>query len=251
MTAPAFQQYQHRFTQYIRTRESASRPTGVDARRIRVYADLVFNNLKQTVSTCFPVARKVLGERRWNRMLRAFLAQHACATPLFRQIPEEFLHWLENAQSEDIPAWLPSLAHYEWVELAIAVSDIPDVASCRIDPAGDLLQGRPVLAPVMMLLSYPYAVHRISKRFQPEAPDDAPTHILAFRRDRFEVKFIELNTVSARLVGLLRETGMTGREALQQIAAEMHHPNPEVVMQGGLQVLENLRQEQAVLGAEK
>lgn len=240
------QEYQQQFTRFIRTRQTSAKPRGVDAKRIRIYAGLVFNNIHQTVSACFPVARKVLGERRWKRLIRAFLAEHPCATPIFRQIPEEFLHWLESAQ--EIPAWLPSLAHYEWVELAVAVADTPDIPQEYLAPQGDLLQGHPVLAPVLMLLRYPFAVQRISQSYQPMAPDAEPTHILAFRRDHFEVKFMELNAVSARLVSLLRETDKTGAQVLQQIAGEMHHPDPDVVLRGGLQVLENLREERAVLG---
>lgn len=251
MKAPAFQQYQTEFTQYLRTRQIQHRPRGVNARRINVYADLVFAKLRESVNACFPVSREVLGVRRWNRILRDFLAQHACATPLFRQIPEEFLHWLDSSPNADMPPWLPSLAHYEWVELAVAVSDTPDIAPARIDPEGDLLLGRPVLAAVMMVLSYPYAVHRISKRYQPAAPDTAMTTILAFRRENFEVKFMELNAVSARLLNLLRDTSLTGQKALQQIAEEMQHPDPQVVMQGGLQILESLRHERAILGITK
>jgi hypothetical protein len=242
------QQYQQQFTRFIRTRQPSVRPRGVEASRIRVYADLVFAKMNETLCACFPVSREVLGVRRWKRMVRTFLAQHVCVTPIFRQIPEEFLHLLETSQDMDVPAWLPSLAHYEWVELAVAVADTPDIAPDQFDADGDLLQGRPVLAPVMMLLTYPYAVHRISKRYQPGAGDVGMTTILAFRRENFEVKFMELNAVSARLLGLLRETALTGRQALQQIAAEMQHPNPQVVMQGGMEILQSLRQERAILG---
>jgi hypothetical protein len=252
MSLPSFQQYQAAFTGYIRQPSRARRPAGVNARRMDVYAELVYNNLKATVSACFPVARKVLGVRRWNRIMRLFLMQHACATPIFRQIPEEFLSWLDTAESDDIPPWLRSLAHYEWVELALAVSEATVSASDQINPQGDLLAGRPVLAPALLLLSYPYAVHRISPRYKPEQPDVESTHILAFRRDiennRDEVKFIELNPVSARLVALLSERRHSGAEALQAIVAEMKHPRPEVVVQGGLLIMENLRQERAILG---
>src|SRR5512139_489605 len=91
----SFQQYQVQFTNHIRAPKAAARPAGVPARRMKAYAEIVFNNMEQTLSACFPVARKVLGVRRWTRMVRAFLAQHRCATPWFCQIPEEFLRWLE------------------------------------------------------------------------------------------------------------------------------------------------------------
>jgi hypothetical protein len=49
----------------------------------------------------------VLGVRRWTRLVRAFFAQHRCATPWFCQIPEEFLRWLETAQPQGLPPFLP------------------------------------------------------------------------------------------------------------------------------------------------
>lgn len=252
MSLPTFQQYQADFTGYIRQPSRSRRPAGVVARRMDVYADLVFNNIREMVSACFPVAVRVLGVRRWNRIVRAFMAQHACATPIFRKIPEEFLIWLETAESDDIPPWLRSLAHYEWVELALTVSDAVVAESGQINPDGDLLAGRPVLAPALMLLSYPYAVQRISPRYKPAQPDAELTYLLAFRRDvandQDEIKFIELNSVSARLLALLSDHGCSGKKALQTIVDELKHPRPEVVMQGGLQVLESLRQESAILG---
>jgi hypothetical protein len=211
-----------------------------------VYTEIVFNNLSEVVSACFPVCRTLLGVRRWKRLLRRFFIEHQCASPLFRQIPEEFLRWLDTTQQE-VPGFLYSLAHYEWIEMALAHSD----ATAGEHEQGDVLERRPVLAPALALLSYPYAVHLIGKRFQPEQPDAEATHIVVFRRQDDTVKFIVLNPVTARLIALLSAGDLTGRQALQQIAAEMHHPQPEVVIQGGVEIIENLRVEQVIIGVQK
>ena len=169
-----FQDYQYAFAAHIRDPRANPRPAGVPPRRMRVYNELLFNNLEGFLLACFPVSRAVLGARRWRKLVRAFFAGHRCRTPFFRQIPEEFVEWLRGARAghpED-PPFLPDLAHYEWVELALDVSPLePDCAD--IDRAGDLLAGRPALNPVAMLLTYPYAVHRIGSRFRPAAPDPA------------------------------------------------------------------------------
>jgi hypothetical protein len=57
-----------------------------------------------------------------------------------------------------------------------------------------------------------------------------------------------LNSVTARLLALLEGGQCAGREALLQVADELKHPQPDVVVQGGRQILEDLRQQQAVLG---
>jgi hypothetical protein len=91
-------------------------------------------------------------------------------------------------------------------------------------------------------------VHRIGKRSRPSAPDAEPTHILVFRNLQDRVRFIVLNPVSARLVALLQPGQATGREVIATIVSELRHPNPDAVLAGGRQILENLRAEEAVLG---
>lgn len=249
MSLPAFQQYQAEFTSHIRDPKAVARPKGVPARRMKVYTEIVFNNMDETLSACFPVIKKILGVRRWMRMVRAFFAQHRCATPMFRQIPEEFLRWLETSPEavQDLPPFLSSLAHYEWIELAIAVSDaVLDASALAAD--GDLLAGRPALAPALALLQYAYPVHHISPRFKPAQPLAEPVHLLVFRNPADEVRFIELNPVSARLLGLLQTGNLTGKQALEQIAAEMQHPDLQAVIQYGAELLEDLRRQGAVWG---
>jgi hypothetical protein len=148
---------------------------------------------------------------------------------------------------QDLPPFLHSLAHYEWIELAIAVSD----AKLDTTPAsdGDLLTGQPILAPALTLLKYNYPVHRISPRSKLAQPLVQPVHLLVFRNPADEVRFIELNPVSARLLGMLQTGKFTGKQALEQIAAEMQHPAPQTVIQFGAELLEDLRQQGAVWGS--
>lgn len=248
MSALGFQQYQQAFADYIRDPQKASRPAGAKARGMKVYAEIVYANFDETLSACFPVSRKVLGKRAWTKLVRAFVAEHRCTTPLFRQIPEAFLDYLQSTPLTDArPPFLANLAHYEWVELALALSE----AVCSDDawePSGSLLEGVPVLAPALMLLTYDYPVHRIGLRYKPVQANAESMHILAFRRPDHEVKFIVLNPLSARLVQRLQQ-GETGRGALMNIAEELNHPQPEAILRGGLAILENLRVEQAIWGA--
>jgi len=245
---PEFQRYQRAFTAHIRNPAGSPRPAGVPARRMRVYNALLFNNLKGFLDSCFPVARRLLGEKRWMRLAREFFAGHRCTAPLFRQIPEEFVRWLATREGGiSLPDYLPHLAHYEWVELALDVMPRDPVVPGTIAD-GDLLAGRPVLNPVSFLLAYPYAVQRISEDYRPTPAQAAPTCILAFRNGDDRVRFIVLNPVAARLLALLEPGRLTGRGALRRIAAELKHPDPAVVIEGGRAILENLRREGAMLG---
>lgn len=243
----SLRQYQEAFTEYIRDPKSRSRPRGTSQRGMAVYAEIVFNNMEGTLSACFPVCKKVLGVRAWKKLVRIFLSQHRCATPLFRQIPEEFLHWLEAALGPDsqFPPFLFSLAHYEWMELSISVND---AAMQDVDKLGDLLEKIPVMVAASALLEYPFQVHRISPRFKPEQPDEEPTCLLMFRDLQDQVRFVVLNKVSARLLHLLRLGGLTGRQALEKVAEELRHPDPPVLIEFGTALLEGLRQQGAIIG---
>lgn len=249
---PAFQRYQLRFTGHIRDPQHQSRPAKVAARRMRVYTEIVFNNLYGAVSACFPVAQKTIGKRAWHRLVRGFFADYRASTPLFRQIPEEFLRYLETCGG--LPPYLRSLAHYEWIELAVASAEA-EVDTATLDAGADLLEGIPVFAPAHALLSYDYPVHRISSRFKPKQPLAEPVHFLVFRDSGDEVRFIELNPVTARLLGLLQDGGpgggLTSRQALLQIAHELSHPEPEAIVRFGASILQDLKAQGALLGVYK
>jgi len=246
---PVFQQYQFAFTGHIRDPRLNKRPRGVDARRMKVYNELLYNNLESFLLACFPVLRKVSGKRQWSKLVRDFFSVHRCQTPFFRQIPDEFIRYLKNergVKAED-PAFLQDLAHYEWVELMLSVSN-KEINFAQINREGDLLNGRPALNPLLSLQSYTYPVHRISPRFKPAAMQKEETHFAILRNVADEVKFILLNPVSLRLLYLLQTTSLSGEAALLQIAAELKHPDPAVVLAGGREILQSLLDSQVILG---
>lgn len=244
MTLPAFQQYQQAFTAHIRSPQDAPRPQDVDAKRMQVYNQIVFNNIDATLAACFPVCKKVLGIRAWTKLVRQFFAGHRCHAPLFRQIPEEFLTYLESVTG--LPQYLYSLAHYEWMELAIAVMDVT-VDARASDTSGELLDARPVFAPAMAILSYSYPVQKISPRFRPTQPLAEPVHLLVFRDADDAVRFVELNQMTARLMCMLQSDALTCRQALARLAEESGE-NPQVFVEFGQGLLEELRSQGIILG---
>lgn len=246
----SFQQTQRAFAQIIRDPKKSKVPRGINNRGVSIYQSLVFNNIEACLIACFPTMRAVLGKRQWTALVRDFLSCHRCQTPLFREVPNEFLEFLcvtRGLVSGDYP-FLLELAHYEWVELAlsVAVEAVPD----GINRAGDLLDERLVMNPVLTLSSYVYAVPLIGKRFKPVLPADERLYILAFRNDRFIVEFIKLNAVAARLLTILIQCGGTGREALERMAQELHGTKIAAIMAGGSDILENLRSQGAILGTQ-
>lgn len=249
---PAFQQYQLDFSAHIRNPKENPRPQGVEARRMKIYNELLYNNLEGFLLACFPVLQRILGSRKWAKLVREFFAEHQCHTPFFRQIPDEFVQYLQNERGtrEDDPHFLQDLAHYEWIELILSVS-AKEIDLSQINEAGDLMDGQPVLNPILSLQTYNYAVHRISPKFKPTAQQKETTHIAILRNRDDAVKFVLVNAVSKRFLELLLEKAQSGREALLQIAKELNHPNPEVVLAGGQEMMQSLKQAEVILGVSK
>jgi hypothetical protein len=246
----SFKDWQYDFTAHIRDPENVPVPVGMEARRIKIYSELFYNNVEGFISSGFPVLRTLYSDDDWHAMIRDFFKRHRNQTPYFLEVAQEFLDYLENEhepQACDYPFML-ELAHYEWVELALSI-DETEIDYQAIDKDGDLLDGHPVISPLAWPLSYSYPVHKISEDFTPEQPGEQPTHIMVYRDQSDKVHFMEMNPVTARLVYLLQENEqMTGREALQQIAGELQHPHPDVVVQGGLSTLKELLARDIVLG---
>lgn len=246
---PEFQRFQYAFTAHIRNPKANPCPPGIEARRMQIYRRLVYNNLESFLLTCFPVLRRVLGSRRWARLVRRFLATHRSCSPFFRQIPDEFVQFLQGADAipADYPEFALELAHYEWVELALSVSTHTPAWE-GIDAEGSLLEQCPILNPVLANLCYSWPVHRIGPRAR---VTPAETYLLVFRDAGDQVRFIEINAFTSRLINLLIPAEHTGWAALEIVAEESRHPSPEVVIQGGLEILRDLQVRGALLGVAK
>lgn len=239
---PAFMRRQYEFTAHIRDPRGQAAPVDVEERRMGIYRELFYNNIKSFLESNFPVLRKIMEDPAWEAMVQDFFARHQSQTPYFAQIPEEFLSYLQEERGEhpEDPPFLLELAHYEWVELALSIAT-EELAIDEAQRGGDLLAGIPVLSPLTWPLVYRFPVHRISPEYFPQEPPEQLTYLVVYRNREDKVGFLEINPVTYRLIELLQsDSPLTGRQALENIAAELNHPNPEQVIQGGLDILKNL-----------
>lgn len=248
-----FREIQYRFTSHIRDPEGNPAPADVEDRRMQIYRELIYNNVEDFLANTFPVLRKICEDGYWHELIRDYFKKHQARTPLFPKMSQEFLQYLDTERGDheaDFP-FMKELAHYEWLELAISIdSREPDVES--LDEKTHLLDSVPVLSPLAWPFSYVWPVHRISPEFLPEEAPAQPTFLVVYRDNKDEVGFLELNPVSARLIEVLQhKNSMTGREILQGIAQEIQHPDPEVVVQGGTEILNSMLTKNIILGSQK
>jgi len=246
-----FQKLQREFAAHIRDPDGQPAPAGIEDRRMTIYRDLFFNNLVKLLAKTFPVLSKILGDDRWRVLIRRYFSTHHSQTPYFLEVPKDFLEYLqdEHKAAEDDPPFMNQLAHYEWVELALQI-DTREFDLSGIDPDGDLLAGRPVLSPLAWVLAYDYPVHQVSPTNQPQSPAEQSTFLVVYRNRHDKVGFMEINAVTARLLELLQDDAntATGGELLAQIAAEINHPKPRVVSDGGKDILTDLHDKDIILG---
>ncbi|MEM9404079.1 MAG: putative DNA-binding domain-containing protein [Pseudomonadota bacterium] len=247
---PEFQRKQYEFAAHIRDPDNHPAPANIEDRRMAVYRELFYNNLLKLLSGTFPVLKKLHSQEKWRRMVRQFMVRHSAQTPYFLQIPKEFLSFLESeyAAGEDDFPFLLELAHYEWVELAVSVSELSN-DGLAVDPHGDLLDGIPVKSNLADVYAYQYPVHRISEDFIPTEPAPQPTYLVVYRQANDELGFMELNPVTARLLDMIQSNATaTGRELLGQLAAEMTYPDPDALIAHGAIALREMQDAEILLG---
>ena len=248
--ATSLQQLQMQFTSHIRNPELHPHPAGIEDRRMGVYRDLVYNNIENFLSSGFPVIRSIYTDKDWHRMVRDFLINHRCTTPLFLKISEEFITYLQEQRRphKEDPAGLVELAHYEWVELALSIADLEaDLDS--INPDGDLLTLHPVLSPLAWPLAYSFPVHRMCRDYLPVETPQALTHLVIYRDQEDAIHFMEINGVTADLLNQLHnKPSASGREILQNIAERLDSSDPEAVINAGLASMQLLRTQGIIPG---
>ena len=241
---------QFALTRHLRDPDGHAAPAGIEERRLAIYRDLLFNNIEALLAGNFPVIRTLLGDDGWKLLVRAFYRDHRCQTPLFPEIAQEFLAFAQarGEHAESDPPYLAELAHYEWVELALQISEASN-DDVDHEPSGEpepdrrraLLDGAPVLSPLAWPFFYRWPVHKLSPGYAPAVPPDAPTLLLLRREPDGTVRFSELSPLAFRLLQRLAESpALSGREQLQALAQEAATPDPATFIDSGTALLEQM-----------
>jgi len=199
---------------HLRDPEGSPPPPGVDDRRLAVYRDLFFNNLRDLLGSSLPVSRALLGESAWSALVRRFFCEHRARTPYFIRLAGEFAHWLGELPAEaGRPPCLAELAHYEWMEVALANEP---------DPDPETLPPSPRVSALAWLLAYQWPVHRIGPGRVPECAPELPTFIVVHRDPQGAVHFLEVDAATAHLLSCLESApGLPAGELIRQVSAQL------------------------------
>lgn len=247
---PAFQQVQKQMTDWLRDPDNAPAPA-VEARRLAIYRDLFFNNVRDFVESAYPVLKRLLPEEEWSALVRDFFSQHRCESPYFRDISLEFRTWMEAARMEFMATkpWVQELLHYEWMELAAECAET-DSTDVTINADGDLLAERPVVRESVWPLVYRWPVHALDPdMLDATSPPELPTFLIVYRDAEDAVRFLQVNALTARLVELLQiNTHHSGSAVLEQLAGEAGFTDAAAFLSAGNDMLADLRRQGIVAG---
>lgn len=244
--AESLRKQQFTLARHLRDPDAHAPPPGLEDRRLRIYRELFFGSIESLLANSFPMMRAALPTPHWTALVRAFYAGYRSQTPLFTEIGGEWVAFIEQraADNDNTPSWLAELAHYEWVEQELFLSDARAPVH---DADGDLLDGVPVLSPLALPLGYRWPVTDIGPGFAPEEASDEPTTLLAHRDANHEVHVTRVAPLVFRLLTSLQADAWTGRKHLAVLAEEMG-VEPEALLPHALELLQQLRSQGVVLG---
>lgn len=250
---PEFQRVQRALAAHLRDPDAHLPPAGMEERRLQIYRELFYNTVENTLANAFPVLRRISKNDVWHARVRDFYARHVSRAPQLYRLAEEFVKFIETERGAhaDDPLFLAELVHYEWVELALSIAqDPPAPESC--DPDGDPLCAPPLISPLAWPLAYTWPVHLIAPDATPDAPPAEPTYLLVYRDAQDEVRFMQLNAVSALLLQLIEQHPQaSGAALLADIAARLGLGGPQPLVEDGRRFLEGLRKRGVLLGTRR
>ncbi len=151
----AFQRHVHRPGDAMARRVAAGPRAGA-ARRLGVYADAYRLRLVEALGNDYPALKAVLGEARFDRVMREFIAAHPSRHPNLRWYGGDLARFLARPARWRRRPLLAELARFEWaLGLAFDAADAPLATAedaARVPP-GDWPRLRLRLQPSVQLLS--------------------------------------------------------------------------------------------------
>jgi len=164
------------------------------------YRRLVYNIIKDTMKTAFPIGRKLIGKKRWKKSVAHFFENHKCETPQIWKLPSEFCEFYEKNPfpfKKEFP-FLKELLQYEWLEIDVfMMEDVPveKFKTTRLSKKDILIPNREIR---ILPLQYPVHIKKIKQITQ----EDKEQYFVSIHRDYY-TKQVKFNDLSFALVEML------------------------------------------------
>jgi len=260
----ATQRLQREFATHLRQPESHPAPSHLENRRVQIYRDLVYKNIFNFISASFPVLKKISSDDYWHSLIRDFVANYQSESPYFSDLAREFVDFLEQRMQKNLSSdagFMLELAQYEWAEVGLLLADGEVPSNCfakKLESLSsaelianealvvDILKATPTFSSLAWPMQFQYAVHKISRDYVPEQPEDSPVFLISYRKADDSIRFMESNALTLRLLALCDEVELDVNGVLNQLCVEAADIPAETVRASGLEILVQLAGEDIV-----
>lgn len=247
-----FQKAQLDFIDYLRKPEADVKIEKQKSRQQEFYRDLIYKNINQCIADVFPITKNIVAEPDWQIMIRDFISTHRLQTPYFLEICQEFLVYLIHTRKPlvtDYP-FMVELAHFEWIQLALDISnadmndvDFPESQYHSAPSENSLWKASPLL----VCLTYSFPVHIIDECYLPTEKNTSPTYLLVYRDRKDDIKILETDNLSMRIIQLLQvHENINQPQIFQLLSAELDNHQKEIMQARILPVLSWLAENEIV-----
>ena len=193
------------FRDYLLERQPAAPPIA----GAEVYRRLTRANLESVIENAFPVSLELVGQETFDDIVAAFLEAGGPSTPLYRDVPGDFVTWALESQLEIV-----DLLHFEWLEL-VAERHPADLE--RLQTSSN---ARVVTNPTMQVGVYLRPVHLIRAGEPWPEPFSTPMAYLVWRDPEGEVRTRRVGLLIARALAVVSKRPLTRAALLRQLAKE-------------------------------
>lgn len=232
----------------------------IDPRGVKLYASLIRAGRQDLMQSIYPGCKKILS-RHWVRLVDQYMETRPAPHYNLNQAARAFPDFLQ----EDVPditarhPFLPELADYEWIELAIIESD--QVAcpkeNVSLDSPEVFAQYGPVPNPVLTLRRYQYPIAKLVDWLRedvklPRRVKKEPTNLVIYRDpEDLTARFLELGELSANLVDKVCQGEPSYADLITFAVTEGKTGNPQETIVKTLELFEQLQELKVFLGSRK
>ncbi|CCQ12333.1 FIG005107: hypothetical protein [Pseudoalteromonas luteoviolacea B = ATCC 29581] len=212
----------------------------IEVRRLKVYQELFYNNVLGFVSSGFPVLKSLYKSEQWQKLVRKFFVNHACHSPYFLDIAQEFLTYLSSTYelAQDDPPFMLELAHYEWMELVVAIRH--EDTDEQVIESEQLASATLCLSVLSNVVSYAFPVHQIKPDNQPQSPSSERYYFVVYRDRNDDVQFVQINALTAILLDQInQQPELTLSQHVELLASQFQQFTHEQLQSGAAQIIKN------------
>jgi len=200
---------------YCRTGELRQLEGTTDG-RLHHYRRLVFNVVKDALSSTYPLTVNLLTQNEWEKLCKRFFADHKCQHHQVWRMPFELIDYVEKTQfslSRKYP-FLLELLLFEWKEVEYYMMENEVFPSTKTE---DWKHSTWVLNPESEILPMEFPLHKSNARFV-SITDRGQYFCLIFRQpETYKVKFIDLSPYFVWLLESIANSDKTIAELTPEI----------------------------------